>query len=104
MSGYVKRLGISNGHKIYKLCTTVIMSLGALIMLYPLVWMVVSSFKPEVMIFKDKSLIITEFTLENYVRGLKGVAGTSFMDYMVNTLKVVIPVVVGNLISCSFVG
>lgn len=90
--------------KLYKLFTTVLMSLGALVMLYPLVWMVVSSFKPEAMIFKDKSLFIKELTLDNYIRGLRGVAGTSFLDYMLNTLKVVIPVVVGNLVSCSFVG
>ncbi len=104
MSGSVKRLSKSSGQKIYKLFTTIIMALGAVIMLYPLVWMLVSSFKPEALIFKDKSLIITEFTLENYIRGLKGVAGTSFFDYMINSLKVVIPVVIGNLISCSFVG
>lgn len=80
------------------------MSLGALLMLYPLVWMVVSSFKPEAMIFADKSLIIKEFTLDNYIRGLQGVAGTSFIDYMINSLEVVIPVVIGNMISCSMVG
>ncbi|MHB8064322.1 MAG: carbohydrate ABC transporter permease [Ruminiclostridium sp.] len=100
----IKRSGIGRNQKIYKMSTTVLMSLGTLVMLYPLVWMVVSSFKPEAMIFKDKSLIIRDFTLDNYIRGLKGVAGTSFMDYMVNTFQVVIPVVIGNLISCSMVG
>jgi len=90
--------------KLYKTISTVLISLGALVMLYPLIWMVVSSFKPENMIFADKSLIIREFTIEHYIRGLKGVAGTSFFDYMLNSLKVVIPVVIGNLISCSMVG
>ncbi len=104
MSGYRKRSGTSSNQKIYKLFTTVLMSLGALVMLYPLVWMVVSSFKPEIMIFKDKSLIIKAFTLDNYVRGIKGVAGTGFFEYILNSLKVVIPVVIGTLISCSFVG
>ncbi len=104
MSENIKRLDASKSKNMYKLFTTILMSLGALIMLYPLAWMVVSSFKPEAMIFKDKSLIIKAFTLENYVRGLKGVAGTGFIDYIVNSLKVVIPVVIGTLFSCSFVG
>jgi multiple sugar transport system permease protein len=79
-------------------------SLGALIMVYPLVWMVISSFKPEQMIFRDKSLIIRQFTVEHYIRGLRGVAGTSFLHYLTNTLQVVIPVVLGTLLSCSMVG
>ena len=90
--------------KLYKIIGAILITLGAAVMLYPLLWMVASSFKPESMIFADKSLLIKEFTIEHYIRGLKGVAGTSFMDYMVNSLKVVIPVVIGNLISCSMVG
>jgi len=94
----------SRRRKTYKIVMTIIVTLGAFIMIYPLLWMVVSSFKPENMIFKDKSLIIREFTIEHYIRGLKGVAGTSFFDYILNSLRVVIPVVIGNLISCSMVG
>lgn len=90
--------------KVTKVVTLVIVTLGAVIMIYPLLWMLASSFKPESLIFQDKSLIIRQFTLENYTRGLKGVAGTTFFDYMLNTLKVVVPVVVGNLLSCSMVG
>ena len=90
--------------KSYRIIMLIVTLLGAVIMLYPLLWMIASSFKPEVMIFRDKSLIIRDFTLENYIRGLGGVAGTTFFDYLMNTLKVVIPVVVGNLISCSMVG
>lgn len=104
MAKNVKKLNNSRRLKTYKLVLTIIMTLGAILMLYPLVWMVVSSFKPEAMIFRDKSLIIREFTLENYIRGINGIAGTSFWDYMLNSLKVVLPVVVGNLISCSMVG
>lgn len=82
----------------------VITLLGAIVMIYPLLWMVASSFKPEVLIFRDKSLLIREFTIEHYIRGLKGVAGTTFGNYLLNSMKVVLPVVAGNLISCSMVG
>lgn len=78
--------------------------LGSLVMVYPLLWMLASSFKPELLIFKDKSLIIREFTVEHYVRGWNGVSGTLFPDYLLNSFRVCVPVVVGNLISCSMVG
>lgn len=94
----------SLSRKVYRTIATILISLGAVVMLYPLLWMVASSFKPENMIFVDKSLLIKEFTIEHYIRGLAGVAGTSFLDYMANSLKVVLPVVIGNLISSSMVG
>jgi multiple sugar transport system permease protein len=82
----------------------IIIFLGALVMVYPLVWMVASSFKPEFLIFRDKSLIIREFTVEHYIRGWLGVGGTTFPLYLLNTFKIVIPVVLGTLLSSSMVG
>jgi multiple sugar transport system permease protein len=82
----------------------IIISAGALVMIYPLAWMVASSFKPELMIFRDKSLLIREFTVEHYIRGWRGVSGTTFPNYLLNTFRVVIPVVLGTLLSCSMVG
>lgn len=67
-------------------------------------WMVVSSFKPESLIFKDKSLFIREFTLENYIRGFKGIGKMTFVKYMINSFKVVIPVILATLFSCSATG
>jgi len=75
--------------------------LGCALMLYPLVWMISSSFKPEALIFYDRSLFIREFTFENYIRGFGGVAGIPFWRFMVNTFQIVIPVVIGTVISCS---
>ncbi|NLN46592.1 MAG: carbohydrate ABC transporter permease [Clostridiaceae bacterium] len=90
--------------KLYRTVLFLFVLLGATVMLYPLLWMIASSFKPELMIFKDKSLIIREFTVEHYIRGWKGVSGTGFLDYLLNSFKVVIPVVIGNILSCSMVG
>jgi multiple sugar transport system permease protein len=90
--------------KTYSVIMFIIIILGAVIMIYPLIWMVASSFKPELLIFRDKSLIIRQFTVEHYIRGWNGVSGTTFPDYLLNTLSVVIPVVAGVLLSCSMVG
>lgn len=95
---------MANNKRASKVLLSFLVTLGAAAMLYPLLWMVSSSFKPEAMIFREPSLSITEFTLEHYIRGLRGVAGTTFFDYLFNTFKVVVPVIAGNLISCSMVG
>ena len=50
-----------------------------LIMIYPLVWMVMSAFKPTNTIFTTAGQLIPEtFTVENYINGWKGFAGISF--------------------------
>lgn len=77
-----------------------IISLGML-MIYPIVWMIVSSFKPNNMIFSDPTLIPKVVTLENYISGWRGYAGTSFGNFFTNSLLMCAIAIVGNLISCS---
>lgn len=89
---------------IKKILWFTLICLGCLVSLYPLIWMLVSSFKPESMIFSDKSLLIHEFTLSHYIEGLKGMGGNTFLDYFINTFIIVIPVMVGNVVSCTMTG
>ncbi|MBA8880997.1 carbohydrate ABC transporter permease [Phyllobacterium myrsinacearum] len=70
------------------------------IMLYPLLWMVSSSLKPENEIFSTTSLIPQNFTLEAYRRGWNGLS-VSFGWMFFNSLVISVLVVIGNLISCS---
>ena len=77
-----------------------IIALG-LLMIYPILWMVVSSFKPNNMIFSDPGLIPKAVTIENYITGWKGYAGTSFGGFFINSLLMCAVAIVGNLISCS---
>lgn len=74
---------------------------GAFIMLYPLLWMLSSSFKPTELIFHDLRLWPESFTLANYVEGFKGVGGITFATYFKNSFMVVILSTIGNLVSCS---
>ena len=46
------------GENVYKVLVFILVLLGALIMIYPLIWMIVSSFKPELLIFKVKPIRI----------------------------------------------
>ncbi len=70
-------------------------------MIYPVAWMIVSSFKPNNLIFSDPGLIPKAVTLENYVTGWKGYAGTSFGRFFANSLFMCAAAIVGNLISCT---
>ncbi len=77
-----------------------IIALG-LIMIYPIVWMIVSSFKPNNMIFSDPGLIPKTITFENYFSGWKGYAGTTFGRFFANALLLCLAAIIGNLISCT---
>ncbi|NLV36347.1 MAG: carbohydrate ABC transporter permease [Clostridiaceae bacterium] len=72
-----------------------------LAMLYPVLWMITSSLKPNNMIFSDTSLIPKAVTLENYVSGWKGYAGISFSKFFANSLGLCLAAIVANLASCS---
>jgi multiple sugar transport system permease protein len=72
-----------------------------LLMIYPVVWMIVSSFKTNNAIFSDPSLIPKTLTFDNYVTGWKGYAGTSFATFFANSLFICAAAIIGNLISCS---
>lgn len=77
-----------------------IITLGML-MIYPIAWMIISSFKPNNMIFSDPGLIPKAVTIENYISGWRGYAGTSFGTFFTNSLLMCIVAIVGNLMACS---
>lgn len=77
-----------------------IIALG-LLMIYPILWMISSSFKPNNMIFSDPGLIPKAVTIENYNSGWKGYAGITFGRFFANSLIMCIGAVFGNLIACT---
>jgi multiple sugar transport system permease protein len=81
--------------------THVFIILLGVLMIYPIAWMIVSSFKPNNMIFSDPGLIPKVVTIENYVTGWKGYAGTTFETFFLNSLIMCVVAIIGNLISCS---
>ncbi len=73
---------------------------GAAAMLYPLAWMLSSSFKPESLIFSDLGLWPAQFTLEHYVHGWTALR-VPFTRFYINSFIVVGLTVVGNVLSCA---
>ncbi|MCQ2006129.1 carbohydrate ABC transporter permease [Rhizobium sp. NRK18] len=70
-------------------------------MLYPLLWLVSSSVKPENEIFTSLSVWPQKFQFDNYVKGWNGLP-MPFTVFYKNSLIVTVLSVIGNLISCSF--
>ncbi|MCI8774496.1 MAG: carbohydrate ABC transporter permease [Lachnospiraceae bacterium] len=73
-----------------------------LIMIYPLIWMVMSSFKETNTIFATAgSLIPEKFILENYANGWKGFGNVSFAAFFRNSLFISIIATIGTVISSA---
>ena len=73
---------------------------GAAIMVYPLIWLVVSSFKPNDEIFRNLSIFTTHLTIENYLTGWNKLQ-YQFGLFLLNSTVIAIGSIIGNLVSCS---
>ncbi|MEV6159826.1 carbohydrate ABC transporter permease [Nonomuraea sp. NPDC052129] len=78
----------------------VLIVVGALAMLYPLFWMISSSFKPNDEIFADPGLVPQTVVTDNYTDGWNAL-GVPFTGFFANSFIVATAAVVGNVMSCS---
>ncbi len=98
-------VNVRRGPSLLRMVSGAILRHGVLIgasfvMLYPLLWMLASSFKPESIIFTDLSIIPPSFDFANYTLGWNALQ-QSFAVFFKNSLFVAILVVIGNVLSCS---
>jgi pectin-derived oligosaccharide transport system permease protein len=77
-----------------------VLCIASILMLYPLLWMLASSFKPENEIFGNASLVPSSFGFDSYRRGWSGLE-VSFGRFFLNSLVVSVSSVIGNVVSCS---
>ena len=80
-----------------------VLLLVGLIMLYPLLWMVAASFKPNHEIFGSIGLWPQEPTLDGVISGWRTGTEYSFATYLFNTFAFIIPKVVLTVISSVLV-
>jgi multiple sugar transport system permease protein len=73
---------------------------AAFVMLYPLLWMVASSFKPEQLIFSEPGLIPREWDWSNYLNGWHALR-VSFTTFYSNSFLIAALAVIGNVLACS---
>ena len=83
-----------------KVTRYLLLLLGAIIMLYPLLWMVSSSFKPERIIFAEMGLWPRVVTLDNYIHGWTAIS-VPFTRLYLNSFIISGLAVSGNVVSCS---
>ena len=69
-------------------------------MLYPLLWMLAASFRPENEIFTSASIWPSEWSIDAYIRGWNGLR-TSFSTFYLNSFIISGLSVVGNVLACS---
>ncbi len=83
----------------------ILVCLFGVAMIYPLLWMVFSSFKQTNTIFTSAGqLLPDEWVLTNYQTGWRGFAGISFGVYFRNSFFICILSTLGVLLSSSIVG
>lgn len=74
---------------------------AAFAMVYPLLWMTSSAFRPSEQVLIEDSLWVAEPTLENFAIGWAGVGSTGFSTFFLNSFIIAGLTVIGNVISCS---
>jgi multiple sugar transport system permease protein len=77
-----------------------ILILAGGLMIYPLLWMIVSSLRANELIFREPGLWLNSLEMSNYTDGWSALTHP-FGHYMINSAIVVIGSILGNLISCS---
>jgi multiple sugar transport system permease protein len=74
--------------------------LASLIMIYPVLWMLVSSLRPTDVIFRTPGLWLNQFYIQNYTEGWFALE-SPFGWYIINSAIVVLGAIAGNLLSCT---
>jgi multiple sugar transport system permease protein len=73
---------------------------ASILMLYPLLWMLSASVRPETEIFTSASIWPSEWSLDAYVRGWNGLR-VSFSVFFTNSFVIAFLAVIGNVAACS---
>jgi len=80
--------------------TYVILTLGAIIMVVPFLWMISESFRTPAQQF-SRSLIPDPFTLQNYVDLFQDLPDKAFLYLTANSFKLSILAVIGQILTCA---
>lgn len=79
----------------------VVLTSLALVVLYPLVWLLFSTFKPNGEFGVNRGLLPHRPTIDNYIKVLDGIAGVPLWRFFANSLLIATSAVVGVLMSSS---
>jgi len=94
------RRGTPVGARRSNVITHIVLLILAVGMVYPLIWMVISSLRNNNEIFSNPTIFPSSVTFSNYVRGWNALQ-YPFGRYLLNSLLITVGSIAGNLISCS---
>ena len=86
--------------RVVKLVLHILLIAVSIVMLYPLLWMLASSFRTNGEILNNLSIIPESLSPRNYIAGWNALR-FSFGTFAWNSLVIAILTVVGNVMSCS---
>lgn len=73
-------------------------------MIFPMIWMFFASFKSNNEIFGNLNILPKKFILTSYITGWMGHGQFTFDVFLLNSIKLVIPVVLFTVLSSTLVG
>jgi oligogalacturonide transport system permease protein len=91
-----------NERNMEKVVSMIILILLGFLMIYPLFWLLGSSFKVNEDIFAGLGIWPKKATLSGYINGWKGSGQYSYRTFFINTFLMTVPTVIGTLVS-SFI-
>jgi oligogalacturonide transport system permease protein len=80
--------------KLRKLGLYALLSVLGLVLIYPLIWLFLGSFKTNEQILGSIRLLPTKFTFDAYRLGWEGSGQFTFGDFFLNTFELVVPTVI----------
>ena len=88
------------GHTRNEFLRHMVLGFAAILMIYPLLWMILSAFKPDDQIFTNPTSLPASFDLSNFYDGWVALR-VSFTTFYQNSFLIAIFAVIGNLAACS---
>ena len=85
------------------LIRTTLLLCVAVVMLYPLIWLVGASFKTNAEIFTEAGFWPSRFSFDAYVKGWKTSTEYTFATYFINSFLITIPRIAVTVVSCVLV-
>ncbi|HLU55327.1 MAG TPA: carbohydrate ABC transporter permease [Pseudonocardia sp.] len=93
---------VGNNRRWYEGATAHVVLIALLLVaLYPIVYMIGTSFKAPDEILNNVNVLPRRFSPQNYAEGWIGIPGVTFGTFFLNSAVVAAGVVIGNVVACS---
>ncbi|WP_308796454.1 carbohydrate ABC transporter permease [Agromyces silvae] len=100
MAGSTARTGTASW-RVRRILIHVCLVSAAFVMVYPLLWMTASAFRPPEQVLVENGLFVADPTLENFEIGWRAIGTTTFGTFFTNSIIIAVFAVIGNVISCA---